>query len=116
MNMSDTPPALHQRPPVITIICILGFLGVLFVVPRVFSSAARDVGTWYPPYLAFIGIVGLICNIGFWQMKKWGFYGYVAFVALNQFIMLTTGTWLPVALIAPVSIIAILAFYFKRMT
>jgi hypothetical protein len=114
--MNDSPPALQQRPPVITIICILGFIGVLFVLPKVFSSLARDVGAWYPPYLAFIGIVGLICNIGFWQMKKWGFYGYIAFVAANQVIMLSTGTWLPMALISPAIIIAILAYYFNRMT
>jgi hypothetical protein len=35
---------------------------------------------------------------------------------LNQVIMLSTGTWLPMALISPAIIIAILAYYFKRMT
>ncbi len=49
-------------------------------------------------------------------MKRWGLYGYVAFVILNQIIMFSTGTWLPMALIAPAIIIAILALYFKRMT
>ena len=114
--MSDTPPALQERPVVITILCVLGFIGVLFVIPKVFSSVARNIGVWYPPYLAFIGIVGLICNIGFWKMKKWGFYGYVTFVVLNQIVMLSTGTWLPMALIIPAVIIAVLAYYFKRMT
>jgi uncharacterized membrane protein len=114
--MNGTPATQQQRPPVITLLCILGFIGVLFMIPKVFSKVAQDVGSWYPPYLVFVGAIGLVCNIGFWKMKKWGFYGYVAFVILNQIIMFSTGTWLPMALIAPAIIIAILALYFKRMT
>jgi uncharacterized protein (DUF983 family) len=114
--MSDTTSDLQQRPPAVTIICILGFIGVFFLIPKVFSSVARDISAWYPFYLAFAAVAGLICNIGFWKMKKWGFYGYVAFVALNQVVTYSTGTWLPMALIAPAIIIAILAYYFRRMT
>jgi hypothetical protein len=114
--MTDTPQNLVRRPPVISILCILGFIGVAFLVPKVFSTVARDIGAWYPPYIALVGVIGLICNIGFWKMKKWGFYGYVAFVVLNQVVMLSTGTWLPTALIVPIIVIAIVAFYFKQMT
>ena len=46
-------------------------------------------------------------------MKKWGFFGYVAFVALNQMIMLSTGTRLPMVLIALAIIIAITRVLFQ---
>ncbi|MDK9707026.1 MAG: hypothetical protein OEL83_08245 [Desulforhopalus sp.] len=114
--MTDIAQNLEERPAVITILCILGFIGVAFLVPKVFSTVAREIGFWYPPYLAIVGVVGLICNIGFWKMKKWGFYSYVLFVALNQIVMLSTGTWLPTALIVPVVVIIILAFYLRKMT
>ena len=32
---------------------------------------------WYQPVKAFIAIVYLVCVIGMWMWKKWGFYGIV---------------------------------------
>ncbi len=114
-QMSDHAFSQPRRPPVVTILCILGFIGAVLVVPSALSAAAREVGPWYPSYLFFVGLSGLVCNIGFWKMRKWGLYLYLAVTAFNQVVMLNTGNWQPMTLIAPAIVIGIIAYYFNRM-
>ena len=73
-----------KRPTAITIICILGFIGAAFTIPMIFSDLAAQVGSWYPPFLGLSAVVGLVCMLGLWKMKKWAAYTYIVFVALNQ--------------------------------
>jgi hypothetical protein len=103
--MNDTPTA--QRPVAITVICILGFIGAAISIPLIFSSAAQSIGSWYPPYLGASAVVGLICMIGLWKMKKWSVFVYTLLVVVNQVVLFSMGVWNPFALLIPVIIIAI---------
>ena len=94
-----------QRPTSITVICIIGFIGALITLALVFSSAAQNVGSWYPPYLAFAGLVGLACMVGLWMMKKWAAYAYTGFTLLNQIVLLAMGVWNVMALLIPAIVI-----------
>ncbi|MGB5159151.1 hypothetical protein [Desulfobacterium sp. N47] len=94
-----------KRPASITIICIIGFIGAIYIVPLVFSSKAQQVGSWYPPYLVFSIIIGLVCIAGLWIMKKWAAYTYTAFLVLNQIVLLAIGAWSVVALLIPAVVI-----------
>lgn len=105
-----------KRPTPITVICIIGFIGVLLSVPLVFSSIAQQVGDWYPPYLGFSAVVGLACMIGLWMMKKWAAYTYTAFVALNQVVLLTMDVWNVMALLIPAVVIFFALKYLPKMT
>lgn len=104
-----------KRPAVITVICILGFIGVALTIPLVFSSAARAVGEWYPPYLALSAVIGLACMIGLWMMKKWGVVLYTALVAVNQVVLMTKGVWNLFALLIPVIVIVLGFAQFSKM-
>ncbi|MFI8605976.1 hypothetical protein ACIGCP_16035 [Cellulophaga baltica] len=108
---------LHEkkRPSAITVICILGFIGAAFTIPLVFSDIARQIGSWYPPYLGLSAILGFTCMIGLWQMKKWAAYTYTAFVVLNQIILLVMGVWNIMALIIPAIVVAIALTHLKKM-
>ena len=61
MTDSTNTPAVQDalspkpigRPVAITIICVLGIVGAVFTIPMVFTSFARQIAAWYPPYLAF---------------------------------------------------------------
>ena len=112
--MNDTQPA--ARPVAITVICILGFIGAALAIPLIFSEAARGIGPWYPPYLGFTTVVGLICMIGLWKMKKWAVFLYTAIVAVNQVILFSMGLWNPFALILPAIVIAIAFAYISKMS
>jgi hypothetical protein len=94
-----------KRPTSITVICVIGFVGALISLPLIFSPIAQQIGSWYPPYLGFSSVVGLVCMVGLWTMKKWAAYGYTGFVALNQIVMLAMGVWNVLALLIPAVVI-----------
>ena len=112
IQASATPA---PRPTAITVICVLGFLGAFVAIPAVFSDIARNVGAWYPPLLAFSAVVGFICMVGLWKMRKWAVFGYTAFCAINQIVLLAMGVWNIFALILPGIVIAISFSYLSRM-
>lgn len=113
-NMNDTP-ATSERPVAITIICILGFIGAALSIPAIFMGATSSIGAWYPPYLAFSAVVGLVCMIGLWKMMKWSVFAYTAFVVLNQIVLMAMGVWNIFALLIPAIVIAIGFTYLSKM-
>jgi hypothetical protein len=111
--MNDTPAS--ERPVAITIICVLGFIGAALSILVIFSEAARAIGAWYPPYLAFSAVVGFVCMIGLWKMMKWAVFAYTAFVILNQVVLFSMGAWNIFALVIPAIVIAIGFAYLSKM-
>ncbi|VAW95911.1 hypothetical protein MNBD_GAMMA21-1580 [hydrothermal vent metagenome] len=106
---------IHKRPIIITIICIIGFIGGLVSVPLIFSDIASSIGSWYPPYLGLSVIIGFACFVGFWQMRKIAAYTYAGFVGINQVVMLSMGVWNIGALLIPGIIVIITFSYLKKM-
>lgn len=104
-----------KRPTAITVICVIGFVGAVFTIPMIFSDIAKQIGSWYPPYLALSAVIGLACMIGLWKMKKWAAYTYTGFVALNQVVLLAMDVWNIMALIIPGIVIGIALSYIKKM-
>ena len=104
-----------KRPIPITIICVISFIGALVAVPMIFSDVASAIGAWYPPLLAVSCVIGLVCTIGLWMMRKWAVYTYTAFAALNQVIMIVMGIWNPLALVIPGIVIVVMFIYISRM-
>jgi len=105
----------RKRPIAITVICILGFIGAAFTIPIIFSDIARQVGSWYPPYLGLSTVIGLVSMLGLWKMKKWAAYTYTGFAALNQIVLLTMGVWNIMALIIPGIVIGIVLAHINKM-
>ncbi len=104
-----------KRPMAITVICIIGFLGALVAAPLVFSEIAKSIGAWYPFYLGLSTVIGLVCFVGMWQMRKIAVFIYAGFVGLNQIVMLATGIWSIGALLIPGVIVALTFYYSKTM-
>jgi len=46
-----------ERPTIITIVCVIGIIGVLVTIPMLFTDIARSIGAWYPPYAGIWVIV-----------------------------------------------------------
>jgi len=105
----------NKRPVAITVICIIGFIGVFAALPLIFSEVAKSIGDWYPPYLAFSTVAGLTCMIGMWMMKKWGIVAYTALTGLNQIVLLVMSVWNMYALIIPGIVIVIGFSQFEKM-
>jgi hypothetical protein len=97
----------HSRPVAITVICVLGFLGLIPSFLLIFSPVAASIGAWYPPFLALASLGGLVSFSGMWLMKKWGVYAYTGLATLSQIVLLAKGLWAPLALVIPLIVIAI---------
>jgi hypothetical protein len=118
MSEMQTVPSAESptgRPVLITILCIVGFIGLPMTVWLIVSGSAAAVAPWYPLLLGVSGIVGLVCLIGLWMMRRWAVYAYTGFAVINQVIMLAAGLWTPLALIIPAVFIALMFIYLPRM-
>ena len=61
-----------KRPRIITIICIIGYLGVLFTFPQVFSPQIKRLGLYVPAIYGIIVSSQFIACVGLWYFKRWG--------------------------------------------
>ena len=82
-----------KRPTSIKVICIIGFIGLLFSIPIIFPAVAQQLGSWYPAYAGHFGC-DRCCMFG-WTMddEKWAAYAYTILFVVNQIILLATGFW-----------------------
>ena len=115
MQSSPSPGVVRGRPIPITIMCVILAIGLVYAIPVIFSDAARAIGAWYPPFLAIATIVGAICTVGFWLMKKWSVYLYTAMVVVNQVVMIGMGVWTIKGLLLPAIVVVIAFAYLSRM-
>ena len=95
-----------------TALCILGFIGSLVVIPTILNSG---ISRFFSVYLIVSSLVGLVCMVGFWKMKRWAVYTYIGMFVANQIILLVTGMWTIASLLLPLVFIAIILMYFSRM-
>ncbi|MFM7681920.1 MAG: hypothetical protein ACKO7P_04165 [Bacteroidota bacterium] len=94
---------------------MLGFIGAAFTIPLIFSGIVGQIGSWYPPFLGLSAIIGFVCMVGLWQMKKWAAYTYTGFAGLNQIVLLIMGVWNVTALIIPAVVVGIVLTHVKKM-
>jgi hypothetical protein len=107
--------AARARPVAITVICVIGFIGIVATFFIMFSEAARALAPWYLPLLAVSAVIGLASFIGLWMMRRWGLYLYTALSAVVQAILLTGGLWQPTSLLLPAIVIGIGFYYAGKM-
>jgi hypothetical protein len=113
VDQTATAPA--RRPVLITIICVIGFIGVPASLLLLFSDRISLLPSWYPALLAVSALIGLVCIIGLWMMRRWAVYTYTGFFVANQLLMLATGLWSPMALILPLIFVIIMFVYLSEM-
>jgi hypothetical protein len=61
-----------KRPGIITFICIIGFIWVIFTFPAVFSPSVKKLGDFVPAVYGLLVAGSFIAYIGLWHMKQWG--------------------------------------------
>ena len=122
MNESKSKTTSVKRPAIITIICILGFLGALMMLLTLLNPSARaqmiqETGVIIIPFLMSIFIFWVAGLIGYWKMKRWGVTLYCIMTVISiggGFLLnLKTGVF---SYLMPIIVIGIGLYYFKRMT
>lgn len=64
--------ALHTRPKLLTVVCVMGFIWIVFSFPGVFAPSVKKLGDWYPALFGLLVASNFISFIGVWHMKRWG--------------------------------------------
>lgn len=110
---------LSKRPLIISIICILGFIWIVFTFPGICSPFMKKIGSWVPAIYGFIIAFSFISYVGIWHMKKWGVHLYVLTICVKISFFFTAdlidrGVWAGIG--ASVAFMISFARYYNRMS
>ena len=85
------------RPSSITLISVFEIVGGSLLFYFIFSpgnqNSVQDRSVWETLFFAFSGIVLLVSGIGFWLMKKWAVYAFIAFAIISQVYVISVERW-----------------------
>lgn len=113
--------SIKKRPIVITVICVVGFLGALLLLFVLLFPNTRDIliqlyGKKFLYMILANLCLGLTGLIGFWKMRKWGVYFYalmiISSVASSIVMKLPQNK---IGYIIPLVIIGTGIYYFRDM-
>jgi hypothetical protein len=107
-----------NRAKIITIFCVLSYLGILIGFPQVFSPGVKKLGVFVPALYGLLVAAQFIATVGIWYMKQWGVQLFlVTFFSKTVFFMLTeqTGWSFYFGLIIHISFIFIQLRFYRKM-
>jgi hypothetical protein len=106
----------YKRPIIITIICVLGFIQTLITSPAIFIDTSKIYGSGFNFYVLVSIIVGYLCVIGLWQMKKWAAYAYVGLFFLTLILSIAIGSFSIWPFLIHGVVLVIILFHLDKMT
>ncbi len=80
-----------------------------------FSPMVRSFGSLFTLYFVVNALIGFVCFIGMWKMRKWGVLLYTLAVIICQLALMKVGLWSPFAVVIPAIVVAIGFYYFPKM-
>ncbi|HTB07731.1 MAG TPA: hypothetical protein VK806_12335 [Bacteroidia bacterium] len=106
-----------KRPKVVSILCIIGWIMVVFSFLNAFSPAVKKLGQFYPAIYSLVMCLQFIAFVGIWYMKRWGlelfilsFFGKaVLLLFMNDF------SYGDLTFLLSAIFIIILVFFYKKM-
>lgn len=107
-----------KRPKIISVLCIIGFIMVVFAFVNVFSPDIKRIGMAVPAIYGAIIAMQFISLVGVWYFKQWGTTAYlIAFFSKLIFHILINDTGIGFYVFVLVSIISMVYFlrYFSKM-
>jgi len=104
-----------KRPVLLTIVCILGFIWIVFSFPSVFSPAIKKMGDWYPALFGLIVATSFISYIGLWHMKRWGVQLFLITFFVKETILLVVNDISIAGIVASILFVIPMMIFYKRM-
>ncbi|HVZ80482.1 MAG TPA: hypothetical protein VHE12_06710 [bacterium] len=93
MGPTERPSLDPKRPWILTLLCVLAFLGCFLKIYYVFSSEIRAVARWYPVYVSMSTLLLMASLFGLMQMRRWGFHLFILFFLVHQVVQIAVGKW-----------------------
>jgi hypothetical protein len=111
--------ANKERPAIITVICILGFLGVASGLLTINSAFNKALGIAFQSYYVAMLLISLVAYIAMWKMKKWGAVLYCVFAVVHLGVSLQVLHFKFITLLLDVTlnvvVVAVLIYNFSKM-
>jgi hypothetical protein len=107
--------AAIKRPGLITAICILGFIWIVFSFPGVFAPSLKKLGDWYPALFGILVATSFISYIGLWHMKRWGVQLFVISFFIKETLLVLIDDVSYVGILFSVFFIVSMLPFYKRM-
>jgi hypothetical protein len=105
----------RKRPVLLTIVCILGFIWIVFSFVGVFNPSLKKMGDWYPAIFGLIVACTFISYIGVWHMKRWGVQLFAIAFFVKQAALILIGDLGIVGIILSVAMLVIMICFYRRM-
>jgi len=105
-----------SRPPLLTILCIAGFIGCFFNIFMVLAPPVQRMGPGYAVYISLATVYVAACLGGLWMMRKSAVLAYSGFALLHQGIHLFLGIWNGFVFILPAAITLAGWLYYRKMS
>ena len=114
---------INKRPILVTIICILGFIGVpLSIIGAIIGMSAvslvpniTTMPLWYSTFAIILALLYLPALIYIWKMKKIGLIAYIILAIIDEVVGFASGFADIAGLIFVVVVIGLLYTQFNKM-
>lgn len=104
-----------KRPGLISVVCILGFIWIVFSFPSVFSPSIKKMGDWYPALFGLIVASSFIAYIGVWHMKRWGVRLFIITFFIKESILILVNDVSYVGVVFSLFFLISMLSFYKRM-
>ncbi|HEY0030235.1 MAG TPA: hypothetical protein VGC65_05710 [Bacteroidia bacterium] len=104
-----------KRPVLLKIVCIIGFIWIIFSFPAVFSPSIKKMGDWYPALFGLIVAASFISYIGVWHMKRWGVQLFVVTFFIKETLLVLVNDLSYVGVVLSALFIVSMLAYYRRM-
>lgn len=86
-NFNQSSPLAVNRPKIITNVCILGFVGLLISIGILLVPSIRELLPEHSGSFILVTVLTTILSLiglfGYWKMRRWGVYIYIAMLAIT---------------------------------
>lgn len=106
---------IKKRPTLLTIICVVGYIWVVFSLPGVFSPAIKKLGVWYPALFGLLVATSFISYIGVWHMKRWGVNLFIITFFTKEIILTLINDISYIGIMLSLFFIFTMVVFYKRM-
>lgn len=118
-----TKKEINKRPILITVICILGFIGVpLSIIAALTGMSAvslvpniAPMPLWYSVFAIILALLYLIATIYIWKMRKIGLIAYTVLAIIDYAVGFASGFADIAGLILAVVVMGLLYTQFSKM-
>lgn len=104
-----------KRPALLTVVCILGFIWIVFSFIGVFNPALKKMGDWYPAFFGLIVAGTFMSYIGVWHMKRWGVQLFAICFSVKTAALILMEDLSYVGLVFSLFFISSMVPFYKRM-